>query len=130
MNKKTLCYIGYALAAILAFVLFATDLPQMIDAGLGILFASIFSISNVQLWHDKMLHTDKEYKTEVFDERNILIREKTGNITNIITVALLGIVTVIFIALDYIIPAIFTGVIIFLQPIIMFFISSSLEKHN
>lgn len=128
MNRKTMCYIGYALAAILVIVLFVTDLPKMVDAGLGILFASIFSISHSQLWHDKMLHTDKDYKTEVLDERNVAIKEKTGNIANMITLTLLGITTVIFIALDYIVPAIFTGAIIFLQPILLIFISSSIEK--
>lgn len=128
MNKKTMCYIGYAFAAILAFVLFVTDLPKMVDAGLSILFASVFSISHVQLWHDKMLHTNKDYKTEVLDERNISIKEKTSYITNIITITLLGIITVIFIALDYIIPAIFTSAIVFLQPIILIFISSLIEK--
>lgn len=129
MNKKTMCYIGYAFAAILVIVLFVTDLPKMVNAGLSILFASVFSISHVQLWHDKMLHTNKDYKTEVLDERNIAIKEKTGNITNIITITLLGIITVIFITLDYIVPAIFTGAILLLQPIIMLFVNSLIEKH-
>ncbi|MCC9081460.1 hypothetical protein LOS23_14640 [Enterococcus faecium] len=41
---------------------------------------------------------------------------------------LLGVATVIFICLDYIIPAIIVGSIIAIQPIILIIISSVLEK--
>ena len=57
------------------------------------------------------------------DERNVIIKEKAGNITN-----MLGVATVIFICLDYIIPAIIVGSIIAIQPIILIIISSVLEK--
>ena len=62
------------------------------------------------------------------DERNISIKEKSGNITNMITMVLLGIVTVIFISFDYFIPAIITGVIIAVQPIILIIVSNMIEK--
>ena len=45
-----------------------------------------------------------------------------------ITLALLGITTVIFILLDYLVPAIITGVIVVAQPIILIIASSIIEK--
>ena len=75
-----------------------------------------------------MLKTDSDYRIQVLDERNIAIKEKAGNITNMITLVLMGCVTVIFIILDYIVPAILLGVIIFLQPILLIFVSNQIEK--
>ena len=72
----------------------------------GYIFIFVFHVS---LWHDKMMEKDKDYRIEVMDERNIAIKEKAGNITNMINMTLLGIITVAFIFMDYIIPAIFTG---------------------
>ena len=62
------------------------------------------------------------------DERNIAIKEKAGNITNMITLVQLGLATVIFICLDYLIPAIITGGIIVLQPIVLIIVSNMIEK--
>ena len=45
-----------------------------------------------------------------------------------VTVVLLGLTTVIFIFLDYIIPAIITGGIIVLQPIVLIIVSNMIEK--
>lgn len=101
----------------------------MADAGLAILFAVLFSASHVSLWHDKMMEKDKDYRIEVMDERNIAIKEKAGNITNMINMTLLGIITVAFIFMDYIIPAIFTGVMVAVQPVILILVSNSIEKN-
>ena len=109
-NKKIIWYGGYIAAALVILIIVVTDLPEVADAGLAILFAVLFSASHVSLWHDKMMEKDKDYRIEVMDERNIAIKEKAGNITNMINMTLLGIITVAFIFMDYIIPAIFTGV--------------------
>lgn len=71
---------------------------------------------------------DIDYKVNVMDERNIMIKEKAGNVTNMVNITLLGLVTVIFICLDYVFPAIVTGVIITVQPIILITVSNMLEK--
>ena len=78
--------------------------------------------------HNKMMKNDTDYKISVMDERNILIKEKAGNVTNMVNTVLLGLATVIFICLDYVIPAIITGTIITVQPIILITISTMLEK--
>ena len=74
------------------------------------------------------MKNDADYRLNVMDERNILIKEKAGNITNMLNMVLLGLITVVFIALDYVIPAIITGVVVAVQPIILIIISNMIEK--
>lgn len=126
--KNKLWYIGYIVSAILVLIIFFTDFPKMADMGLLILMCIIFSISHIQLLHNKMMKNDIDYKVNVMDERNISIKEKSGNITSMITMVLLSIATVIFISFDYLIPAIITGVIIAVQPIILIIVSNMIEK--
>lgn len=126
--KNKLWYIGYIVSAILVLIIFVTDFPKMTDMGLLILMCIIFSVSHIQLLHNKMMKNDIDYKVNVMDERNISIKEKSGNITNMITMVLLSIATVIFISFDYLIPAIITGVIIAVQPIILIIVSNMIEK--
>lgn len=128
MKQNKIWYLGYGIAAILVIILFTADLSEPVKLGLSILFAVIFSVSHTQILHNKMLKTDSDYRIEVLDERNIAIKEKAGNITNMITLVLMGWVTVIFIMLDYIVPAILLGVIIFLQPILLILVSNQIEK--
>ncbi|HFC9192621.1 TPA: hypothetical protein QFU79_000233 [Enterococcus faecium] len=127
-NKNNIWYVGYGISLALVLLLFFTDFRVEIDMAIGILFSVIFAVSHTQLLHSKMLRDDNEYKRNVLDERNIIIKEKAGNITNMITLILLGCATVLFIALEYIIPAIVIGVIIFVQPIILICISNSIEN--
>lgn len=127
-NKNNIWYAGYIVSLALVLLLFLIELPSEIDLAVGILFSVIFSVSHVQLLHGKMLREDKEYRIEVLDERNISVKEKAGNITNMITLALLGFATAVFIALDYIVPAVVIGVIIFIQPVILLCASHLIGK--
>lgn len=127
-NNGQVWYIGYIVSLFLIVIILVTDFPKMVDIGLAILFSAVFGVSHVQILHDKMMKNDADYKINVMDERNIIIKEKAGNITNMFNTILLGVATVIFICLDYIIPAIIVGSIIAIQPIILIIISSVLEK--
>lgn len=127
-NKNSIWYFGYLISALLILVIFITDFNKTVDIALAILFAAVFSVSHTQILHEKMMKDDEDYKINVLDERNILIKEKVGNITNMFNMVLLGLITVLFIALDYLIPAIVTGMMIALQPVILIFISRLLEK--
>lgn len=127
-NKKIIWYGGYVAAALVILIIAVTDLPEAADAGLAILFAILFSVSHVTIWHDKMMEKDRDYRIEVMDERNIAIKEKAGNVTNMINLTLLGVITVTFILMDYIIPAIFTGVLVAVQPVILILVSNSIGK--
>ena len=126
--KNKIWYAGYILSVVIVLIIFFTNLPKTIDIGLAVLFGAIFSVSHTQLLHNKMMKKDMDYKVNVMDERNISIKEKSGNITNMITMVLLGIATVIFISFDYLIPAIITGVIIAVQSIILIIVSNMIEK--
>ncbi len=127
-NKKMIWYLGYVVSVILVLIIFLTDFSKMVDIGLAILFTAVFSVSHTQILHNKLMKEDRDYKVSVMDERNIAIKEKAGNITNMITLVQLGLATVIFICLDYLIPAIITGGIIVLQPIVLIIVSNMIEK--
>lgn len=128
-NKKNIWYAGYAVSFALVLLLLLTDFPRQIDLAIGILFSAVFAVSHVQVLHNKMLCEDKDYKTSVLDERNIAIKEKAGNITNTIDLVLLGCVTVLFIALEYLVPAIIIGSIVLIQPLILILATNSVEKN-
>lgn len=127
-NNNAKWYLGYGISAAIILLIALTDLSREMDLALGILFAVVFSVSHTQILHSKMLRTDEDYRINVMDERNIMIKEKAGNITNMVTLVLLGLATVLFIALDYIIPAVVTGIIVAVQPLVLIIISSAIEK--
>lgn len=127
-NNNTKWYLGYGISAAIILLIALTDLSREMDLALGFLFAVVFSVSHTQILHSKMLRTDDDYRINVMDERNIMIKEKAGNITNMVTLVLLGLATVLFIALDYIIPAVVTGIIVAVQPLVLIIISSAIEK--
>ena len=79
-NKYQIWYIGYIISILLILIMLLTDFPQMVDIGLAVLFSVIFSVSHVQILHNKMMKNDNDYKINVMDERHIMIKEKTGNI--------------------------------------------------
>ena len=79
-NKYQIWYIGYIISILLILIILLTDFPQMVDIGLAVLFSVIFSVSHVQILHNKMMKNDNDYKINVMDERHIMIKEKTGNI--------------------------------------------------
>ncbi len=127
-NKNNIWYVGYGISLALVLLLFFTDFRVEINMAIGILFSVIFAVSHTRILHSKMLRDDNEYKRNTLDERNIAIKEKAGNITNMVTLILLGWATVLFIALEYVVPAIVIGVIVFVQPIILICINNSIEK--
>lgn len=127
-SKNMIWYLGYAASLALILIIILTDLPGKADMALAVLMAVIFSVSHMNIFHNKMLSRDDNYRVSVMDERNIAIREKAGNIANMATMTLLGLATVIFIAFDYIFSAIVTGVIVAVQPVILIIISNALEK--
>ena len=127
-NNNSKWYLGYGISDANILLIALTDLSREMDLALSILFAVVFSVSHTQILHSKMLRTDDDYRINVMDERNIMIKEKAGNITNMVTLVLLGLATVLFIALDYIIPAVVTGIIVAVQPLVLIIISSAIEK--
>ena len=54
-NKYQIWYIGYIISILLILIILLTDFPQMVDIGLAVLFSVIFSVSHVQILHNKMI---------------------------------------------------------------------------
>lgn len=121
-------YLGYGVAVVLLCIILMIDLSEPLKIVCCMGFASSFSISYVSLLHEKMLKHDHDYRIGLNDERNIMIKDRAGNITNMILILLLGIAALIFLWLNLVIPAIAMVVIITVDPIIMIFVSNCLEK--
>lgn len=126
-NKK-IWYVGYLVSLIIIIVIAFTDLDTNIDIALSLLFSAIIGVSLSKLLHQKMANSDLDYRRNVFDERLIAIKEKSGNIVNVINIILLGFAMILFIGLGYIIPTIVTAVILVIQPIMLIIVSNVMEK--
>ena len=122
MKKGKLWYLGYVIAAGFLVALFVLKNSAVWGIICSMGFAGIFSATHVNVMHEKMLEQDADYQS------NIMIREKAGNISNMLNMMLMSLATVIFIALGYIIPAIVIGVLVFVQPFILIAITERLEK--
>ncbi len=126
-NKK-IWYVGYLVSLIIIIVIAFTDLDTNIDIALSLLFSAIIGVSLSKLLHQKMANYDLDYRRNVSDERLIAIKEKSGNIVNVINIILLGFAMILFIGLGYIIPTIVTAVILVIQPIMLIIVSNVMEK--
>ncbi|HJA52131.1 MAG TPA: hypothetical protein H9952_03135 [Candidatus Massiliomicrobiota merdigallinarum] len=126
-NKK-IWYVGYLVSLIIIIVIAFTDLDTNIDIALSLLFSAIIGVSLSKLLHQKMANYNLDYRRNVFDERLIAIKEKSGNIVNVINIILLGFAMILFIGLGYIIPTIVTAVILVIQPIMLIIVSNVMEK--
>lgn len=127
-NKTKLWYLGYAVCAVILLLIAFADFPRMADIGLSCAFGAIFGVSYTQLWYDKQVKKDPDFEIEVEDERNVQIKYRAGYLTCGIDWLLLSAATVAFIILDYTLPAIITGVILLLQPVILIVASNVVEK--
>ncbi len=127
-NKTKLWYLGYAVCAVILLLIAFADFPRMADIGLSCAFGAIFGVSYTQLWYDKQVKKDPDFEIEVEDERNVQIKYCAGYLTCGIDWLLLSAATVAFIILDYTLPAIITGAILLLQPVILVVASNIIEK--
>lgn len=127
-NKTKLWYLGYAVCAVILLLIAFADFPRMTDIGLSCAFGAIFGVSYTQLWYDKQVKKDPDFEIEVEDERNVQIKYRAGYLTCGIDWLLLSAATVAFIILDYTLPAIITGAILLLQPVILVVASNIIEK--
>ena len=127
-NKTKLWYLGYAVCAVILLLIAFADFPRMADIGLSCAFGAIFGVSYTQLWYDKQVKKDPDFEIEVEDERNVQIKYRAGYLTCGIDWLLLSAATVAFIILDYTLPAIITGAILLLQPVILVVASNIIAK--
>lgn len=127
-NKKKLWYLGYVVCAFILLAIAFADLPDMADVGLSVAFGAIFGLCFTELWYDKQVKKNPDFEVEVEDERNVQIKYRAGYMACGFNWLLLSAATVAFIILDYMIPAIITGVILIVQPVILIVASNIIEK--
>ena len=125
--KRMVSYVCYAVAALALLAVAFLQLPQQADVGLALLFAMAFGAGNTNRVLAKWAQ-DSEYQKHVMDERNLAIKEKAGNITNMFTTTLLGIAIVVFLCMGYVFPAVVLGGVVVAQLVSLIFVSSLLEK--
>ena len=127
-NKNNIWYFGYVLSLLLIALIGFADLRTSINIWLSVLFLGVFGISLSKLLKQKLIDLGVDPKRNICDERFVTIVEKTGNITNTITVFLLGIALIIFFGLGYKIPAVIVGIIIAIQPLMIILVSNMIAK--
>ncbi len=128
MKNNKIWYLGYLISLVLLIVIFTLDLNRSTQTAVTILFSFVLAITHVNIIHNKMIAKDKEYNILSKDERNEMIRDKVNAMNSVVLISFIGIITVVFIVYEWYIPAIITGSMIIMDPIIMIFISRFYEK--
>ena len=127
-NRTKLWYLGYAACAAMLLLIAFADFPRSADMGLACAFGAVFGVSYVQLWYDKQVKKNEDFEIEVEDQRNVQIKYRAGYLACGVDMFLFSLATVVFIALDYTLPAIITGVMLAAQPVILIVASSVIGK--
>lgn len=127
-NRTKLWYLGYAACAAMLLLIAFADFPRSADMGLACAFGAVFGVSYVQLWYDKQVKKNEDFEIEVEDERNVQIKYRAGYLACGVDMFLFSLATVVFIALDYTLPAIITGVMLAAQPLILIVASNVIGK--
>ena len=79
MKENKFCYLGILFGLVMLVISFVLRENKPLQIVLIMVFSSITSISVANLYHNKLLKTDKFYKINMEDERNVRIKEKVGN---------------------------------------------------
>ena len=127
-NRTKLWYLGYAACAAMLLLIAFADFPRSADMGLACAFGAVFGVSYVQLWYDKQVKKNEDFEIEVEDERNVQIKYRAGYLACGVDMFLFSLATVVFIALDYTLPAIITGVMLAAQPVILILASEIIAR--
>ena len=127
-NRAKLWYLGYAACAVLLLLIAFADFPRGADIGLACALGAVFAVSYVELWYDKQVKKDENFEIEVEDERNVQIKYRAGFLACGVDMFLFGLATVVFIIMDYTLPAVVTGVMLAAQPLILIAASSVISK--
>ena len=127
-NRTKLWYLGYAACAVMLLLIAFADFPRSADMGLACAFGAVFGVSYVQLWYDKQVKKNEDFEIEVEDERNVQIKYRAGYLACGVDMFLFSLATVVFIALDYPLPAIITGIMLAAQPLILIVASNVIGK--
>lgn len=106
---------------------FSLDLNSLWGKGLLIGGVIITMVSYILFFYNRLMR-DRDFKKEMFDERYVMIKEKTGYLLLFILYFLLSVAVATFLILDYKVPATIIAGILFIQPLLLVIISDRLDK--
>lgn len=106
---------------------FSLDLNSLWGKGLLIGGVIITMVSYILFFYNRLMR-DRDFKKEIFDERYVMIKEKTGYLLLFILYFLLSVAVATFLILDYKVPAAIIAGILFIQPLLLVIISDRLDK--
>lgn len=124
-HKSYIFYMGiliFVIGLLLKFLIPETNGSwQSVITGFG---AGIVGVGIAGIFRQKMIEKDpkkaKQYEIAEKDERNIRLREKAGYATWYITLFMLGILSLVFVMLDYKLQSFLTIGVLFIHIISLF----------
>lgn len=128
MKTNKLWYLGYLVGICSLLAVLTLNLNEVVRVLLIFVFSISVSVSYVQLTHHRLLAKDRDYKISVNDERNEKIRDKVNATMSSILMVLMGIISVVCIAVGAYIPASLLAVSVGCSPIIMLLIKKYYEQ--
>lgn len=128
MKKKVFIGLGFAIAGIALVLSFVFDNNHTAEILSIFIFAVSFSISFVNLIHDKMLKTDKDYRISIKDERSEIIRDKVNAAMSPVFMFMNSLIAVISFINGENIAAVLLLSVTGISPIAMHFINKHYEN--
>src|SRR5699024_11073561 len=128
MKKKVFIGLGFAIAGIALVLSFVFDNNHTAEILSIFIFAVSFSISFVNLIHDKMLKTDKDYRISIKDERSEIIRDKVNAVIILLFMFMNSLIAVISFINGENIAEVLLLSVTGISPIAMHFINKHYEN--
>ena len=127
MKTNKIWYLGYVIGLCSLILSWTFNLNGAIKVLLTFVFAISVSVSYVQLTHQRLLETDRDYSISVNDERNEKIRDKVNATMASVLMLLIGIIAVICIEVEAYLPATLLTISLACSPILMIMINKYYE---
>ena len=128
MKTNKIWYLGYVIGLCSLLLAWTLNLNEAIKVLLIFVFAISVSVSYVQLTHQRLLETDRDYKISMNDERNEKIRDKVNATMASILMLLMGMIAVVCISLHAYVPAALLAISLGCSPILMIMINKYYER--
>lgn len=127
MKTNKIWYLGYVIGLCSLILAWTLNLNEAIKVLLIFVFAISVSVSYVQLTHQRLLETDRDYNISVNDERNEKIRDKVNATMASVLMLLMGMIAVVCISLHAYVPAALLAISLGCSPILMIIINKYYE---
>ena len=128
MKTNKIWYLGYVIGLCSLILALTLNLNEAIKVLLIFVFAISVSVSYVQLTHQRLLETDRDYNISVNDERNEKIRDKVNATMASVLMLLMGIIAVVCIAVQAYLPSTLLAISLACSPVFMIFINKYYEN--